>query len=376
MKIAVNTRFLLRDRLEGIGWFTHEVVRRLVEQHPEHQFYLLFDRPYDESFVFGENVEPVVVRPQARHPLLWYWWFERSIPRVLRKIQADVFLSPDGYASLRARTPTVLVTHDLAFEHFPDHVPRLVRRYYRHFIPRYHQRAERIVAVSQFTKSDIERQYGIQGDKISVACNGVRSDFRPLDDALKKAIRNRYTNGKPYFFYLGSVHPRKNVDRLIQAFDRYKQRTQSETQLLIGGRFAWQSKAVKNAYDRARYKDDITFLGFVPENELPLLLGGASALAYVSLFEGFGVPLLEAMHCEAPIITSNAASMREVAGPAGYLVDPTVVDQIAVAMQTLMEFPEKQRALVAAGKTQREKYSWEQAAAVVWREIEGLGGAG
>jgi glycosyltransferase involved in cell wall biosynthesis len=307
---------------------------------------------------------------------LWYWWFELSLPRVLRKIRADVFLSPDGYASLRGRTPTVLVTHDLAFEHFPRHVPGLVRRYYRHFVPRFHRRAERIVAVSQFTKADIQRQYGVKGDKISVACNGLRGDFRPLDKALKRTVRNRYADGKPYFFYLGSVHPRKNADRLIRAFDRYKQRTQSDTRLLIGGRFAWQAKAVMQAYEQARHKNDIAFLGFVPEDELPLLLGAASALTYVSLFEGFGVPLLEAMHCETPIITSNAASMREVAGPAAYLVDPTVVDQIAVAMQILMDDPVKQRELVAAGKKQREKYSWEKAAAVVWREIERLGGAG
>lgn len=369
MKIAINTRFLLKNRLEGIGWYTYEITRRLVEQHPEHQFYFLFDRPYDKSFVFGPNVTPMVVKPQARHPLLWYWWFERALPRVLRRIQADVFFSPDGYASLRAKTPTVMVTHDLAFEHFPTHVPRLVRRYYRYFAPRFHRSAQRIIAVSQFTKSDIERKYKINREKISIAGNGVRKDFRPLDAALKRAVRNRYTNGKFYFFYLGSVHPRKNVDRLIQAFDRYKQRTQNDTQLLIGGRFAWQSKAVKKTYQEARFQEDITFLGFVPEEELPLLLGAASALTYISLFEGFGVPLLEAMHCEVPIITSNTAAMREVAGPAGYLVDPTVVDQIAVAMQVLIKEEQKQQELIQAGRKQRENYSWDQSAEVVWQEI-------
>lgn len=373
MKIAVNTRFLINDRLEGIGWFTYEVVRRLVENHPEHQFYFLFDRPFDEGFVFGPNVEPIVVSPPARHPVLWYWWFERAAPRVLRKIRPDVFFSPDGYASLRAETPTVMVTHDLAFEHFPGHVPGLVRRYYRYFVPRFHRRVERIIAVSEFTKADIERQYGIAGEKIAVACNGVRPAFRPLDEALKRAVRNRYANGKPYFFYVGSVHPRKNIDRLIMAFDRFKQRAGTDAQLLIGGRLAWQSKAVQQAYDRARFRADITFLGFVPDDELPLLLGAATALVYVSLFEGFGVPLLEAMHCETPIITSNATSMREVAGEAGYLVDPTVVDQIAVAMQVLEADTAKQQSLIEAGRRQRTKYSWERAAAIVWEKLLEVG---
>lgn len=372
MKIAVNTRFLIKDRLEGIGWFTHEVARRLVAQHPECRFYFLFDRPFDERFVFGENVEPLVVRPPARHPVLWYWWLERSVPRVLRKVGADVFFSPDGYASLRARPPTVMVTHDLAFEHYPGHVPPLVRRYYRYFMPRYHRRAERIIAVSDFTKQDIERCYGIDGDKISVACNGVRSSFAPLDEARKRSVRNRYAEGKPYFFYVGSVHPRKNIDRLIQAFDRYKKRTQSATRLLIGGRFAWQSRSVQRAYEGARYRRDISFLGFVPEVELPLLLGAAEALVYVSLFEGFGVPLLEAMHTETPIITSNATSMPEVAGPAGCLVDPRSVDQIAAAMQNLEGNPRKRQALVEAGRQQREGYSWDAAAKVVWDAIQSL----
>ena len=135
MKIAVNTRFLLTGRLEGIGGFTAEITRRLVEQQPAHQFYFLFDRPFDPAFIYGPTVEPLIVGPPARHPLLWYWWFERSLPTVLKKIKADVLLSPDGFVSLRSKVPTVMVTHDLAFEQYAKHVPLLVRKYYRHYMP-------------------------------------------------------------------------------------------------------------------------------------------------------------------------------------------------------------------------------------------------
>ncbi len=101
MKIVVNTRLLLKNKLEGIGWFTYETFKRITQQHPEHQFYFLFDRKFDDSFIFSDNIEPIVVSPQARHPALFYLWFEHAVPRVLNKINADIFVSPDGYLSLK-----------------------------------------------------------------------------------------------------------------------------------------------------------------------------------------------------------------------------------------------------------------------------------
>ncbi len=369
MRIAINTRFLLQNKLEGIGWFTWEVVRRLVQAHPEHEFIFLFDRPYAPEFVFGTNVTPVVLFPPARHPLLWLWWFEIAVPRALKKYKADVFLSPDGYCSLVAKTPTVMVTHDIAFVHLPMHIPAKFRLYYQYFIPRYLRRAEHIVTVSEFSKQDIIRHYQISDKKIAVACNGVREDFQPISETEKNAIKQQYADGQDYFFYVGSVHPRKNVHRLIRAFDQFKQRTQAPVKLLIGGRFAWQTGEVKAAYDAATFKEDIVFLGYVADEALPKLLGAALALTYVSLFEGFGVPVLEAMHSEVPVLTSNASSLPEVAGDAGLLVDPLMVEQIANGLQQLYESEALRKQLIEAGRRQREKFSWSQAAAVVWNSL-------
>lgn len=369
MRIAVNTRFLLKDKLEGIGWFTYEVVRRLVQAHPEHEFIFLFDRPYAPEFIFGKNVTPVVLFPPARHPVLWYWWFEWSVPRALKKYRADVFLSPDGYCSLRAPTPTIMVTHDIAHVHLPGHIPAKFRYYYDFFVPRYLQRADRIVTVSEFSKQDIIRHYQISDEKIAVACNGVREDFQPLSEAEKNAIKQQYADGQDYFFYVGAVHPRKNVHRLIQAFDRFKQRTQAPVKLLIGGRFAWQTGEVKAAYDAASCKGDIVFLGYIADEALPKLLGTALALAYVSLFEGFGVPVLEAMHSEVPVLTSSVSSLLEVAGEAGLLVDPLVVDDIAKGLEQLYENAALREKMIDEGRQQREKFSWEQSATVVWGSL-------
>ena len=131
MIIAVNTRLLLKNKLEGIGWFTFETLKRITQKHKEHQFVFIFDRPYSEEFIFSNNITPVVIVPQARHPFLWRWWFEKSIPKVLRRHKADLFLSPDGYLSLKTDVKSIAVMHDLNFEHHPNDLPFLVRRYYR-----------------------------------------------------------------------------------------------------------------------------------------------------------------------------------------------------------------------------------------------------
>lgn len=370
MKIAINTRFLLKDKLEGIGRFTYETVRRIVLAHPEHEFYFLFDRPYDEEFIFAENVHPLVVSPPARHPFLWFWWFEIAVPRVLKKIKADVFLSPDNYISLRTQVPTILVTHDIAHYHFPDLVPFLVRKYYSYFMPKYNKKAKRIVAVSEFTKQDLVANYGILESKIDVACNGCQETFRPLSKKEKDAVKAKYTEGKNYFFYVGAVHPRKNVHVLIRAYDDFKEKTKSDVKLLIGGRFAWQTGAVTEAYNQAKNKSDIAFIGFVSETELPLLMGSCLGFVYPSLFEGFGIPVLEAMYSEVPVITSNVSSLPEVAGDAAILVNPNNLKEISEGMNTVFSSKKNRENLIEKSILQRQKFTWTRAATILWQSVE------
>lgn len=133
MNILVNTRLLLPNRLEGIGWFTHELMKRVVKNHPEHIFYFLFDRAYDKQFVYAENVIPIVFGPQARHPFLYLLWFEWVVPKIIKKYNIDLFFSPDHFLSLRANVPSVLAIHDLNFMHYPQHFPLIESWYYRFF---------------------------------------------------------------------------------------------------------------------------------------------------------------------------------------------------------------------------------------------------
>lgn len=372
MRVAINTRFLLPGRIEGIGRYTYEVVRRLLRDHPEHDYLFLFDRPYDPAFTFDGQARGIVLPPPARHPLLWYLWFEWAVPYALRRYQADVFFSPDGYLSLRSEVPAALTVHDLAFEHYTDHIPALASRYYRYFTPRFCAHAQRLMAVSGYTAADIHQRYDIPKTKIAVCGNACREGFRPLSAAEVQAARSRWSTGRPYYLYVGSIHPRKNVHRLIEAFSAFKSQTESPAHLLIAGRFAWQAGPVRSAFEASGFKQDIKILGFVPDEDLPALMGGATGFVYPSLFEGFGLPLLEAMEAEVPVITSDVSSMPEVAGQAALLINPAQVSSLTHALVQLERDASLRESLVEKGRVQRQQYSWDRTAKVVYENLAQL----
>ena len=221
MRIAVNTRLLLEEKLEGIGWFTHETMRRIVLAHPEHEFIFVFDRAFDKRFVYAPNVTPVVIHPPTRHPLLYRIWFDWLLPRKLKALSADAFISPDGFLALRSNVPALAVIHDLNFEHYPEDLPKRYSRYYRSYFPRFARHAARIATVSEFSRRDIAVRYEVDEGRIDVVYNGVGDMFSPLTDEQKAAARDRFAEGHRYFICVGSLHPRKNIARLLLAFDRF-----------------------------------------------------------------------------------------------------------------------------------------------------------
>ncbi len=370
MKIAVNTRLLLKNKLEGIGWFTFEAMRRIVSAHPEHEFFFLFDRPYDESFIFGKNVTPIVTGPQARHPVLHYLWFEHSVPRALKKIRPDIFVSPDAYLSLKTDVKTLLVIHDLNFEHYPENMPVLVRRYYKYLTPRFARKATRIATVSDFSKQDIARQYGIGAGKIDVVYNGANEHFRPVSGEIKKATKQELTGGKNYFVFIGALNPRKNLAGLFRAFELFKSQTQSDVRLVVVGEKMWWTGELKSAFENMQFKDEVVFTGRLEMDDLYRVIGSALALTYVSLFEGFGIPIVEAFFAEIPVITSNVTSMPEVAGEAALLVDPFRAEDIADALKKITFDPDLREELIARGRQRSMLFSWDKTAANLWQSIE------
>lgn len=372
LHIAVNTRLLLPGKLEGIGRFAHEVLLRMVEAHPEARFTFLFDRPFDAQFIYGPNVKGLHIPPPARHPILWHAWFHLALPLVLRGLKPDVFFSPELYLTASSQVPQVPVFHDIGYEHFPEDIGGWPGRYLRKWSPIYTQKAAHILTVSDYTKQDLVRQYSLDSDKISVAYNGASASFQPLASSDIQRVRAEFTQGRPYFLFVGAIHPRKNIARLLRAFDAFKSDTGADTCLVLAGRKGWQYGDALRAFEEMDHQADVIMTGFLPEQKLPEVYGAALALTYVPYFEGFGLPILEAMCCDVPVITSNVTSMPEVVGNAGICVDPFDVEAITQAMKLCGSSPEKRQAWVTAGQIQRQQFSWEKTAEVVWQTLKAV----
>jgi glycosyltransferase involved in cell wall biosynthesis len=369
LQIVINTRLLLPNKLEGIGWFTYETLKRITNNHPEHHFIFLFDRDFDEEFIFADNVTPLIISPQARHPILFYWWFEFSVGSLLNKLKPDLFLSPDGYLSLNAKCKQLAVIHDLNFEHYPNDLPFLVRKYYKYFFPRFAKKASRIATVSEFSKKDIETTYGIESSKIDVVYNGCNTAFAPVSEEIKKLTKDKYSSGNEYFLFVGALHPRKNVSRLFEAFDKFKSIQNSSVKLVIVGvKYYWTSD-IKRTYLNMKHKKDVVFTGRLTSDELKNVIASAFALTYVPYFEGFGIPIIEAMNCDVPVITSNITSMPEIAGDAALLIDPFSVDSISDGMSKLYLDKDLRNSLIEKGRKRKLEFSWDKTADALWKSI-------
>ena len=372
MKIAVNTRLLLNGKLEGIGWFACETLKRITRDHPGHTFLFIFDRPFDESFIFGENVQGIVVPPPARHPLLWYAWYEFSLPRAIAKHRADLFFSPDGYMPLNLKIPTLIAIHDINFHHRPQDLPCASRIYYNRYFPRFALKADRIVTVSEFSKKDIADNYHVEQDKIDVVYNGVNETYSPIPPDIARQTRQSLTGGVPYFIFVGSMHPRKNIGRLLLAFDRFKKTHPRPFKLVIIGGKMFKTAGVDRIYRNMNHGSDVVFNERLQPDKLRNVLGASAGLTFVSLYEGFGIPLLEAMRCDVPILASNVTSMPEVAGKAALYTDPTNVSSIAEGMRLLATDKELRNKLVALGRTRSSDFSWDLTAGRLWSSLQSI----
>ena len=366
LKIAVNTRLLLKDRLEGIGWFSYEILKRITRNHPEHEFLFIFDRPFAPEFIFGANVKGISISPPARHPILFYFWFEIAIPRLLKKHKVDLFLSPESYMPLKLNIPSIQTIHDLSFEHYSKDLPFAAQKYSQHMIPLAAKKANQIITVSNYSMQDIALLYQISPDKIDVVYNASKEDFTPSTAEQIQETRNKYSNGNPYFLYVGALNPRKNLTNLFSAYDKFCNAKGIKTKLVIVGSKMYWTKEIERAYNNMQHKNEVVFLGHLDTGSLNMVYGAAVALTYVSYFEGFGVPIIEAFRSHCPVITSNITSMPEVAGDAALLVNPFKVDEITAAMMQISDSEALRNSLIEKGSEQVKKYNWDLSAERFW----------
>lgn len=369
MFIAVNTRLLRGEMHGGIEWFTYEILSRMVRDYPGDRFFFIFDRKQDPRFIFSDNVEPVVTGPPARHPMAWHLWNQHMIPPVLKKINASVYVSPDGMVPLGISTPVIPVIHDIAFHHRPDDLPFLKSVFYRRFYPRYAKEGARVMTVSQFSADDIASSYNIVKEKIDVIYNGAADEFYP-DRGDTSHIIPSLEPGKPYFLFVSNLSPRKNLPNMIRAFNSYRSSNPQPAAMVIAGERFFLNNETDRLVQESEFSNDIIFTGCLGRDKLRRLYSNALALLFVSWFEGFGIPVVEAMKCGIPVITSSTTSLPEISGDAALLCNPADPGEIAGAMMKIASDPELAANMSERGLRNADRFTWEGAAKSFRESIE------
>jgi glycosyltransferase involved in cell wall biosynthesis len=362
MKFAIDVR---KWRDFGIGTYVRNVVRHLARLDHETTYFLLC-MPGDEATLrdLAENFVPVVENAPG------YGLREHiSIPRKLSKLGADLLHSPHYVVPLLCRTPSVVTIHDCIHLLFPDYLPsRMAWHYARFMIGHAVRRSSVVLTVSEASRRDILRFFPqADADRILVVPNAI--DATILDDPgpeEMERVRERYQIRGRFLLYAGNIKPHKNIERLISAFGLLKQDARySDLKLLIIGDEITRYASLRRRVEQAGVRQDVRFFGFVPDRTLAALYRLASVFAFPSLYEGFGLPPLEAMACGTPVVTSKISSLPEVVGDAAVLVDPYSEADIARGIDQVLSDHELRGVLVARGRSHARRFSWERSARAV-----------
>lgn len=345
----------------GIGRYVRELTRALLALDVDHDYRL-----------FAASQAPLPPTPFAvrRLPFHDIWlmrvWHRARVPLPVELItgRVDLFHSPDfTLPPTLPGVPTVLTVHDLSFVRDPDSADEHLRAYLNRVVPRSVRRASHILADSKATRRDLISLWDAPPEKVTVLYCGVEPRFRPVADPVELvALRARYNLGDgPYILTVSTIQPRKNYQRLVQAFAPLAARNPRLSLIIAGGK-GWNYEEILTEPERQGLGDRVRFPGFIPDDDLPGLLSGAELFVYPSLYEGFGLPILEAMACGTPVIASDRSSLPEVTGDAGLQVDPLDVAALTAAMERVLTDSDLRSSLVARGRIQAARFTWPAAA--------------
>lgn len=352
----------------GIGRYTRELVRALDTLESDNQYKLFSARQPDSSPVpdplpGGASIDYRCAFLSERW--LYRLWYRLRLPVPVQLFtgQLDLFHSPDFVLPpVYGNIPTLLTVHDLSFIHFPDTFPSALVNYLNRIVPWSVARASHVLADSVSTKNDLIEYFAVSDKKITVLYSGVSSDYRPVEDpSMLRNVQQRYgLDGDPYVLSVGTIQPRKNYQMLIRAFASIAD--QHAHNLAIAGGKGWLEDEMMAEAALQGIADRVRFLGFVADEHLPALYSGASLFVFPSLYEGFGLPVLEAMACGIPAIVSNSSSLPEVGGKASLQLPPESPEAWANGINTVLQDKKIAARMIAAGFAQAQKFSWQQAA--------------
>ena len=357
MRIGIDASRIAVKRPTGTERYALQVTKHMLAEDPRQRFVLYFNGyPPAEVLEWTENALWRSI-PSTR------MWTQGRLSLEMLRRPPDALFVPAHVVPLVHPRSTVVTIHDLGYRYFPDtHTAR--RRVLLDLSTRFSCRAaRRIIVPSAATRRDLERHYGVPTERIQVISHGVDADFAPVrDPETLAAVRARYGLQTDYLLYLGTLQPRKNIGRLVEAFLRSRERSGRQVALVLAGQPGWLMNTIDTRIADAESRGAVIRLGYVPRTDLAALFSGALAFVFPSLYEGFGLPVLEAMACGTPVLASSTSSLPEVVDDAGLLVDPRDTDAMREALTRLVREPELRERLSAMGLERARRFTWERCA--------------
>lgn len=368
MRIGIDCRTILdpeRGEAAGVGHYTYHLVDSLLKIDQKNQYILFFDRGVGDAGYFKRKNSQIKFFPYSDYkkflPLLYSHWLTAAF---LAKQNLDVFHSPASTIPLAYSYNTVITIHDLAIYENPKWFPKQIFAT-RISVPQSLKRAKKIIAVSRHTASDLEKFLKVPKDKISVVYNGVeaRRDLDEVDPSAREQIRKKFNIPQDFILFIGTLQPRKNIEGLIFAFNRLlKTEHLKNIHLVIAGQKGWGYRPIFKMVKDLALTKKVIFTDYVSPEDKIRLLNAASVFVFPSFYEGFGLSILEAMSQGTPVVTSKTASMPEVAGKAGYLVNPKRVEDLASAIKEVLTNKDLRKKMIRLGYEQAKKFSWSKCA--------------
>lgn len=361
MRIALNAHllsFAASYRQAGISRFIHSIIHSLQEADQENEYIVfLGDRRLPAGYLYGRRWQAAFSRFNTGSPLRRILWEQLVQPWAARQARADLLHDLAFVAPLLTARPTVLTVYDLTFVLFPGAFNRLNRRYLSLMTPLSARRARRVIAISESTKRDLVRLAGVPAEKIDVVYPALEPDMRRASAQAVAAFRRQRGLPERYILYVGTLEPRKNAVSLVHAYGELRRRQALPHRLVLAGGKGWRYENIFAAIEEYGLRDDVLLPGYVADEELPLWYSAAEMFVYPSLYEGFGLPVLEAMACGAPVITSSVSSLPEVVGDAGLLVEPTNVAQLADSIMRVAANDAVREEMTAKGMARASQFS-------------------
>jgi glycosyltransferase involved in cell wall biosynthesis len=364
MNIAIDVR-TINNKQSGVGFYVRYLVEALQRIDQKNSYFLITnDQTNLPSRKRTEKWRYLPTLVSHENHILGDFWEAFYLPFRLLWNQIDIFHGPAFLIpSITLHKSTVVTIHDLVAYSHPHTIPRRYKYYMRMLIKLAAMRANKIIVDSCSVKNELIDRLNIPEYKIQVVPLGVSPIYKVVEDPdLIRTVKERFGIKKDYLLQVGNIEPRKNLSRLFEAFSWLRKHTKNSYQLVNVGKKGWLYKDIFELIDKHKLHDDIIFTGYVSEEDLVLLYNGAELLVYPSLYEGFGLPILEAMSCGTPVITSKISSMPEVAGKAGLLIDPLDSDELAWAIYKLLTDTELKNRMRAAGLERAALFSWEKTA--------------